>query len=633
MKMPYKDYFPEIKKEAELYEPLVNLFKVIYQTDNVEITDKKREEKHGCDIILDINNLIKIGFQVKKTEFTKITLDKEFKNNVRNAAAFKFGVGSVKKMSQFIWITTKNTTYTISDSEVQDIIKDLGFSKEVEIWDGKLLYETFLNKYPEAFTNIKIDALTLSAEDQSKNGNHIFASHFLFRVFTLYLIQSNTARTQEVIEKAILEFEKQKNYSIYFYRTLKRFYETWRQVVAMNGFDDLIKRYKSENKFSKQYEKISDEYEKIWMECIFLMQLVNDDKVKKHIEKKSSQTYLCGYNFLCDTQFIYAQLQILYHEYSNSPAGLSSLQICRTLLRFGFPPVGNIGKRILSLKTELESEHHCSIDSECSLCSATALSILILANCNDDKSDIKAIKSWLKKLKDSRYSHLRKNTYSTDANNAEHALHYAAQVLNAFIDCEDIKTSKLILDCFFKNDSVGKDGFYIEWMMHRNISNTETCAYIFSTFLRYLLSTKNNYPLNAKQQSLMKSAIANLVTVLHNETTPQSKPWRLYSTRENIQSLCLGLLVGEKASTIELLNELMQNIHYRAIRIKRESQKKVLLDSNVERTTRLIEGWVSYWETITYLVNDAPDKDANGNKLKRTVTELKKEGYLPNYQY
>jgi hypothetical protein len=37
-----------------------------------------------------------------------------------------------------------------------------------------------------------------------------------------------------------------------------------------------------------------------------------------------------------------------------------------------------------------------------------------------------------------------------------------------------------------------------------------------------------------------------------------------------------------------------------------EKEEDLLMDSNVDKTTRFIEGWISYWETIFYLVADAP---------------------------
>lgn len=629
MKTPETDYFPEIRKEKDLYLPLHELFKRIYRTDKVYLTDKMREEEHGCDIILEIHNLCRIGFQIKRTAFTRTTLNTKFKTNVQDAARFEFGIGNIEKLSQFIWVTTKSTNPAIGRPDIEKITGDLRFSKKVEIWDGKTLYENFLTHYPEAFTNIKLDSLSRDADEQSERGNHIFAAHYLFRVFILRLLQSEVDVAKEVIRKAIAEIELQPNKSVYLYRTLKRFYELWLLVTEMKGFDVLVERYKDLPKYKKQ----SDEYGKTWHECVFLMQLVNKNEVKEHLESLGMESSLCDYNFLCDFQYIFSQLQILFHEYADSPGGLSSKQICRTLMRFGFPPTGKIADRISRMKEELAAEHHRSVDSECSLCTGTVLSCLVLAR--EDGEIIKPVKDWLETLDDYRYTHENKGRYP-DATSTEHGLHYAAPVLDAFVDYGDSENSGRVLQHYFGPDVVGQDGFYVEWMTHRNISSLEACAYIFSAFHRYLISRNDDFPFDKSQVTFLRKAIVNLVEVLRRETAPKSTPSRLYATRENIQSFCLGLLIGEKEPTMGLLREVMQNLHRRAIRIRKHDGlgnpfKRSLMDSNVDRTTRFIEGWISYWETIFYLVDDAPRFGANGAKLRKTVKELKDEGYLPNY--
>lgn len=628
--MNTRDYFPEIKREAELYLPLANLLKLIYETDDAEITDKKREEKHGCDIIVGIQNLFRIGFQVKTTDFTKTTLDKEFKNTVRNAADFRFGGGGPARLAQFIWVTTKKKSSTISESDIEDITRPLGFARKVEIWDSERLYWKFRKYYPQAFTNIKIDALTSDANEQSKKGNGIFAAHYLFRVFVLQLLQVDIASARKVIATAIAAIDQQKNKSIYSYRTLKRFYETWQLVIEMSGFDNLIGKYKK--RFIAEYEKQSDEYERTWQECIFLMQLVNDSKVRGQVESRGIDSCLFDYYFVCDFQYIFSQLQILFHEYANSPAGLSSRQICRTLLRFGFPPTGKIAERIDRTKRELEFEKH-SVDGQCSLCTGTVLSSLVLAN--EDRKIIKPVKRWLERLDYCRYAHVREDSYLSDASSTEHALHYAAPVLEAFIDCGDSENADRVLRHFFVPDAKGKDKFPDEWMKHRNISSLEACSYIFPAFHKYLISGNDDLQFDRTQVKRLRRAIVHLVRVLHLGTAPQSKPSRLYATRESIPAFCIGLLIGE-TSTLDLLREVMRNLHKRAIRIRNSdrfghSSKRSLMDSNVDRNTRFIEGWASYWETILYLVDDAPRFGADGTKLRKTAKELQVEGYLANY--
>lgn len=615
------DYFPEIKKEEDLYEPLCHLLSLKYGTNDVEITDKRREEKHGCDIIVGIQGLFRIGFQIKTAPFTKTTLDGEFKKNARNAADFN--------LSKFVWVTTKPKTKIILPPEIEAITAPLRFTSNVEFWDGEFLHGLFLTHYPDAFTSIKIASLSREAGEQSERGNYIFAAHYLFRVFMLRLLQSDIVGAREVIKKAIAEIKRQTNKSIYYCRTLKRFYELWQLVIEMKGFEVLIERFKD----LPAYKQLSDEYEKTWPECVFLMRLVNDGKIRKYVESRGMVPSVCDYNFLCDFQYIFSQLQILFHEYADSPGGLSSKQICRTLMRFGFPPTGKIADRISRMQDELNAEKHRSVDSECSLCTGTVLSCLLLAN--EDKKIIQPVKRWLRRLDYCRYAHENKERYP-NADSKKHGLHYAAPVLEAFVDCGDSENSGRVLKHYFGSEPDGKDGFCDDWMMYRNISSLEACAYIFAAFHKYLISGNNGFPFDGSQVTFLRKAIVNLVEALRRETAPESTPSRLYATRENIQSFCLGLLIGEKGSTIGLLRELMRNFHTRATSIRKHNFskhpfKRSLMDSNVDRTTRFIEGWIAYWETIFYLVSDAPRFGANGTKLRKTIKELKDQGYLPNY--
>ena len=145
------------------------------------------------------------------------------------------------------------------------------------------------------------------------------------------------------------------------------------------------------------------------------------------------------------------------------------------------------------------------------------------------------------------------------------------------------------------------------------------------------MSSSSEFQFDQYQSRFSQRATANLVKALHEEASPQSKLSRLYATQENIQSFCVGVLIGEKGSSIDLLRDLVQNFHRRRKELEKIRALKILLDSNVERTARFIEGWVGYWETILYLVDDAPEFRADGTKLRRTALELKEEGYLPSY--
>jgi hypothetical protein len=621
-------------------EILIPLYKSM-GFNNIERVHNQIERKHKSDLLISKTGDIGFyGIQVKCSNT---------KNNIDNnptlvssiyqdgRTATKYYVDESKKsMTHYFWVTMGEITPLIGRKHITNECPE-DFMGKVFFKDVNDIIEDIINNKPDLISGLEIITLLDKLNSYDKNKNKVFAAHFAFKIFIDQLLDGELTNAKQYLQQAISLIAEQENSHIFYIRSLTKFYKHWEKIIEYNKLKQIIDDLKIEK------QKVQ-EFDKTWDECILLLRIVNHHKIKELMEpnkngsdKVIQDSYLFDYNFLCDFQYIFSQLQILFYEYADSPTGLSSKQICRTLMRFGFPPIGKLADRISRMKEELKYENNCSVDGECSLCTGTVLSCLILAD--EDKLIIEKVKGWLETLDYCRYSHLKRDSYSSEeAGNTEHALHYSAQVLQAFVDYGDSVNSNNVLKHYFTSENVGKDGFYDEWMMHRNITNLETCAYIFSAFHRYFITNKDGFQFNETQLKFIKKAIVNLFEVLHNETTPQSKVSRLYSTRENIQSLCLGLLVGAKETTISLLRELMQSIHARATRIRKDEdftnptfKQKRLLDSNVDRTNKLIEGWVSYWESIFYLINDAPDFDKNGFRIKKTIKELKEEGYFPNY--
>lgn len=570
-----------IKEIKELSEEQLrdNVIKPLFEQLGfiVEIADKKHEEEHKCDLLCRKDFNYVVGIQIKKDSYeTTKSVDYKITPSILKAIHYNHGTSEITvKLFQYYWITSGHIN-VIGKRAIKKMIASNELIREKFIvWDVNKLFEEILCRKPDLLEKLKLYHYYRLAEYCEKKRKKIFASHCYYQAFLWYLRHRDKISGKNVLKQALSNLSSEPMKNIYYHRVIKKYYD-----LCINNAGVFCKYQDKKN--------------------IKLLDILRKDEVKKEFANKK----LIDYLFLLDIAFILEQLYILNRGYANASVGLSSLDVCRLLLRMGFVPEkgSNIDIRLQRIVQEMKESRKSkfkqfTVDGNCSLCTSVAISCLSLAKRRKQAS--KAI-DWLKEQKKHRYCFLD-DSY-TSSNKYEHAMHYAAQALQAFIDIDDKQSVKEIINIFFKNISKSKltpDGFYYDWMKYKNITSFEICSYLFAPFLRYELS---GFKFNREQKSHIAKMLKNLVRKLNYETVEKTMTARLYPARENIESLCLGYLIDHKEQDFHLLFDIINLIELMAKNRNniRESMGW-LMSSNVDRARIFLEGWLSYWETICYL--------------------------------
>jgi hypothetical protein len=310
-------------------------------------------------------------------------------------------------------------------------------------------------------------------------------------------------------------------------------------------------------------------------------------------------------NVLAHVECIIEQLDILAEKVVNDPTGLTTIEVCQLLQRCGYSPKYEnhaIHHRLNRIHAEMQENHQRSLDGDCSICSGAAASCLIIAGDHEHASELL---DWLRLQKPSKYCCLV--TSYTDAKPAEHALHYAAMVFCAFIDCalddaarkDDVDSVKEEL--LPKNWRAADDSLPEHWMKYRNITEFEVCAYILPSLLRYGLSGGGFN--DEERENLHKVLVALARAVLSESERAQcpSAPGRYYGGRENVGSFALGLVdgIGLPKEAVQIVAHALTLFDKRARRHEGWTTiREQTMDSNVDRLRKMLNGWLSQWEVI-----------------------------------
>jgi len=310
---------------------------------------------------------------------------------------------------------------------------------------------------------------------------------------------------------------------------------------------------------------------------------------------------------LDDMELILAQSRLLADRFVDAPSGLSTLHICRFLLRAGHSPLdANICRRLDRIENEMEGNDSRTIDGDCSLCTATAVSCLALAG------RLRAARpaiNWLASLEAYRYCYHGRDY--TDAKKHEHALHYAAAVLEAFSDLAVDEISAQHVRSAFRlfpdHVNLAEAETINDWMRYRNISELEVYATIFPAILRSLLHGRVLLNAGGAPAAQLAHAIDLLARRLKREKDATAQGRNLYSLRENLASFALAKCLGNR-KVDEDRRYVLSILQLRSA-AAREDNARVdynrTMDSNVERTRALIEGWLCHWETELWLEHKA----------------------------
>lgn len=472
---------------------------------------------------------------------------------------------------------TGQTAILVTQRICDDLRPDLvdRFREQEPLQDGTRIYA-----YLPALQRGMFDL----AEKHAGKEEWVITAHCYYRHGRYLLASGLLSEAKDAFNQALRAINKvpKRQRHRYFHRTLRVLYKTWRSLTRWNPRCD----YPAPRKFFA-----GDEVEQL---------------------RKLRPGPLRA-NLILHLELISEQLDLLCAKMLNMAAGLSTLEAALLLQRAGYSPhhYGNaLATRVDRVKDDLAKNHHRSIDGDCSMCSGAALSALSLGG-RSYENEAGQIREWLRLLGPDRYCILGRDY--TDAKTNEHALQYAANVLQGFLDTIAARQSPVdeeidrdieaVAKVFFVPSQPDPRGFFKEWMRHRNIDAFEVCTYVLPPFIRYLISGRKLEP---EQQQHLCEALNVLAKNLLADASNPERPGRLYAARENIGGLALGLFVGMDKNVETVARHVLELF---ALRAKSEFAERgsTMLDSNLDRTRRFLEGWLLQWEAVLFTLDKMPD--------------------------
>jgi len=407
------------------------------------------------------------------------------------------------------------------------------------------------------------------------------AAHLAYRLGVLYFGTREREYAIKEFTHAISLIDEVKPRHRYYHRTMREFYSLWQQLAI-----DI-----PESTFSA-----GDKDDRRSM----LQRLKGDGFFEEYDLPHA-------WDLLLEMEFCLEQLDILARRPVSDPIGLTSLQICLLLERVGYPRRWHgaaISQRITRIEAELdeskiweEEENGLTIDMACGLCSAVAASCLAL----DDKGSAKALVQWLTSKADQNYCYRGKHV-SSRAASGEHAMHYAATVLQAFID-DDVEHNADHIDKalrgFLDKATDDRSALPLHWTEHRNISIADFCGIVFPTFARAIIAGVDL----SKHRHVLEAAVDVMASHFNHEAVAGrlKNHGRLYAGRDNLGSFGLGLLVGFPQSAAEMFRGFRNGMSLVSHDILPEQQRRRTIDSNLDRIRKWLDGWLLQWECALYL--------------------------------
>ncbi|MDP9190574.1 MAG: hypothetical protein M3P06_02580 [Acidobacteriota bacterium] len=429
-------------------------------------------------------------------------------------------------------------------------------------------------------------ALEEALNDEAQpDGDPMQAAHFAYRLGALHLGTGDRKDAVDNLRRAESLIKRETSPHRYYHRALSAFYRLWRELAEATTDEMLTVGDKNDRReFLRTLQKTRSLQQKIGVR----------------------------WQFLHEMEFCIEQLDILARHPVADPSGLTSMQMCLLLERFGYPRrwYGSpIAKRIARIREELKTSQRSrnagTMDGGCSLCTAVAVSCLVL----DDEEDTTAeqMVQWLVGKKP-RFCY-RSEHVKSRVESGHHSLHYAASVLQALVDADKThETIPDIVDVFFTftYDMPGQPlprNLPEDWLRYLHIPYFDLACYIFSAFARTIIACgdPNNVGLNDRRCDTLRAALAVFADRLIDEARQagiKNQPERIYAARENLGSFALGLLLEFPRNAIPMFKGVRDLIATVASVDKLDpvTDRKTTVDSNFDRMWRMLDGWLLQWE-------------------------------------
>jgi hypothetical protein len=182
-------------------------------------------------------------------------------------------------------------------------------------------------------------------------------------------------------------------------------------------------------------------------------------------------------------------------------------------------------------------------------------------------------------------------------------MHYAANVLECFVDLGLRDDASAVLQQFFANTELSAtDGVLREWTMYRRESALRVCTDIYASFL-WLRCVQGRALLEPYDVAL-RWTIQHVMARLEREAEANGllHAAELYAARELLPAFGLGTSLGMTAATEfagHVVRFLDQNVQ-RAVARRSQFPDEPLrfIDSSIDRTRWVIEGWLRWHEVL-----------------------------------
>jgi tetratricopeptide (TPR) repeat protein len=415
------------------------------------------------------------------------------------------------------------------------------------------------------------------------------AAHLAYRLGVLYFGAGEQQFAIHQFERAISLIDKVRNPHRYYTRTMREFYSLWRTLAIDISEEELARADANDRRKT-------------------LRELEERGFFKKYDHPEA-------WNLLHEMEFCLEQMDILAHRPVSDPIGLTSLQICLALERVGYPRQWHgaaISERITRIKAELEESRMWAeneggfktVDMACGLCSGVAASCLAL----DDDDASTPLVAWLMSKGDSHYTY-RGQTVPSRVRSDEHAMHYAAAVLQAFVDDDVVGNAAAISDvlgAFFDGVAPQDKRLPRRWVTYRNISVPDFCGIVFPPFARTIMACGSLGDTKSAESrtEVVREALNAMARLLVAEAKLgglSKSPGRLYAARDNLGTFGLALLVGMPEKAVAIFHGLRRGMSAAASDNLPDQQRRRTTDSNLDRIRKWLDGWLLQWECALYL--------------------------------
>jgi hypothetical protein len=522
---------------------------------------------HGQEFLVAVR--VRAGEDLEDAQYVEEVVRREAEDALRH----RYGRDGSTPLLHYYWITTGDIRPSVREVIRERVDRAERTGGRVDVWGAAELYGCLLASGTLRHVGpLRAVYARSRIHVHAEKGEGTFAAYWCYRALRLDVRREpfEKERAVQSATRGLAMLAADRLRDLHYPRVLGKVFEIWSLLLehwtdlALVEGDDVTKVPQTEELLASTYPDMPG--------LIWLLQ---------------------------DFDPLFQQMEQLEVHYANAPSGLGTLEICRFLLRFGFPPTEpRIRSRLDRAKAELARDQGRSIDGECSLCTGSIVSCFSLIR---EQNVVEKAVDWLRGLREHRFCHLQPRYLQDPADH--HALHYTASTLQAFLDFDPEDRAgdvPAVLDPFFVSDEREGHGLYREWMLYRNFDAFEIYRQILATFLRYFLLGKG---LPEERTSFLSTAVADLMAALKQDAGPPGRevqpPYQTYAGRASLSCMALGSLLGTPGAAA-FTREIVRVLHYRAGTVAKDEDQQ-LWDSSVERTFRYLRGYLDYWETVFWL--------------------------------